>query len=285
MERTDIARLFRERLDTAIAASGVSRATLARDAGVDRSTLSQLLSGEGDRLPRADTVAAIAARLKVSLDWLLGLSHENRLGADILHESLQITPTERAPHDDRLVDWYEEARGYKIRYVPSTLPDLAKTDAVIRHECEDFVTRSPSLVATASAEKLAYTRMPETDLEICMPVQDLRIFARGEGLWEGLPLTARREQLNHLIRLTDELYPSLRLYLFDGRTHFSVPVTVFGSLRAAIYVGQMFFVFNTLEHIRVVTRHFDNLIRAAVVQAADMPTFLRSLECTERRAA
>ena len=38
--------------------AGVTRAGLARRIGVDRSTLSQILSPESVRLPRADTVAA-----------------------------------------------------------------------------------------------------------------------------------------------------------------------------------------------------------------------------------
>ncbi len=44
-----------------------------------------------------------------------------------------------------------------------------------------------------------------------------------------------------------------------------------------IYVGQMYFVFNTTDHIRVLTRHFDNLIRAAVVQPPQVGALLRGL--------
>jgi hypothetical protein len=73
------------------------------------------------------------------------------------------------------------------------------------------------------------------------------------------------------------LYPSLRIYLFDALTHYSVPLTVFGPLRAAIYLGQMYFVFNTTEHIRVLTKHFDQLIRGAVVPAEQVPDYLRKL--------
>lgn len=277
MKRNEVANLFRERLAECITESGVSRSTLARAVGIDRSTLSQLLRGEGDRLPRADTVAAIATHLNVSLDWLLGLSNDNRLSATIVHQSLEITPSAAAPTDQQLAVWFEEARGYKIRHVPTTLPDLAKTDGVIAHEYRDFINKSTEDARSASEEKLAYTRMPETDVEICMPIQDLQVFARGEGLWRGLPVRERRAQIERLIQLTEELYPTLRLFLFDGRTNYSVPVTIFGPLRAAIYIGQMFFAFNTTEHIRVITRHFDTLIRGAVVQAPDVPAHLRDL--------
>ena len=40
-----------------------------------------------------------------------------------------------------------------------------------------------------------------------------------------------------MIGLVEELYPSLRLYLYDGLTHYSVPFTVFGPIRAVIYIG------------------------------------------------
>ncbi|MDG2285565.1 MAG: hypothetical protein P8N43_08540, partial [Alphaproteobacteria bacterium] len=68
----------------------------------------------------------------------------------------------------------------------------------------------------------------------------------------------------------EELYPSMRWFLYDGLSHYSAPVTIFGPKRAAIYIGGMYFVFNTTEHIRVLTRHFDGLIRNAEVQPNEM---------------
>lgn len=44
-----------------------------------------------------------------------------------------------------------------------------------------------------------------------------------------------------------------------------------------LFVGRMYLVFNTLEHIRVFTSHFDALIRAAVVQPPSLPDLLRAL--------
>ena len=52
---------------------------------------------------------------------------------------------------------------------------------------------------------------------------------------------------------------------------------VFGPKRAVFYVGQMYFVFNSSEHIRLLTNHFDELIRAAVVQPPDTIALLRKL--------
>ena len=65
--------------------------------------------------------------------------------------------------------------------------------------------------------------------------------------------------------------------VYDGLTCFSVPLTIFGPLRAAVYMGQMYFVYTTSEHIRVLTRHFDGLIRVASVQPPNVATFLRDL--------
>jgi len=273
----ETARLFRERLVQALGAAGLGRGELAARVGIDRSTLSQILSPANDRLPRADTVAALAAELQVSLDWLLGLSQEQRKGASILLESLQFRPSSNTPVDEGLLRWLDEARGYKIRYVPATLPDLAKTRAVIAHEYQAYVSRATDEALTAAQDSLAYTRLPDTDTEICLRIQDLRAFALGEGIWQGVGLDARLQQIGRLIALHDELYPSLRLFLYDGRTHYSVPYTVFGPIRAAVYVGQMYFVFNTKEHIRVLTRHFDDLVRAAVVQANEVPKTLAAL--------
>lgn len=275
--RRETVKTFRGRLVEALDRAGMSRATLARAAGVDRSTLSQLLSPANDRLPRAETVAAIALALRVSLDWLLGLSHEDKLGADVLQESLQFTPSARAPVDENLARWHDEAVGYKIRYVPATLPDLMKTEEVLRYEFEDYVAKTVDQAIAASHGRLAYTRHPETDMEICMSRQELEGFGRGEGRWAGLPAEARVAQLERMARLCDELYPSLRLHLFNTLTRYSVPYTIFGPLRVAIYVGQMYFVFTTTPHIRTLTRHFDELVRAAAIEARDTGTFLRRL--------
>jgi hypothetical protein len=68
------------------------------------------------------------------------------------------------------------------------------------------------------------------------------------------------------VQLLDELYPTLRWFFFDGLERYSVPLTIFGPQRAALYVGDMYLVFNSTEHIRVLTGHFDGLIRAATVQ-------------------
>jgi len=277
MDRREVAEIFRTRLTEAIERSDFNRAALARKVGIDRSTLSLLLSDDMDRLPRADTAAALASTLQISLDWLLGLSHEARIGADILLESMQITPSDPSPDDAGLARWHREARGYKIRYVPTTLPDLVKTEAVIEHEYKDFVAKSAGQIKVVAQDLLNYSHMPDTDMEICMPIQAITGFARREALWEGLSAAATGQQMDRLVQLSDELYPSLRIYLFDALTHYSVPLTVFGPLRAAIYLGQMYFVFNTTEHIRVLTKHFDQLIRGAVVPAEQVPDYLRKL--------
>ena len=277
MDRRDVSRLFRLRLAETLARSGLSRSALARRAGIDRSTLSQLLSGDMDRLPRADTVAAIATELRVSLDWLLGLSHVERLGADILHESLQIAESAQTPVDEALVRWFEEAAGYKVRNVPTTIPDIAKTEEVLRHEYRHFRSRGPDRAISASRNRLEHFRLPEADMEICLSRQALETLAAGGGIWRTLDAAARLRQLDRLAGIVDELYPRLRMYLFDGLTHYSAPYTIFGRQRAALYVGQVYMVFNTTEHIAVLNRHFDDLIRAAVVQPTELASFLARL--------
>ena len=277
MDRRDTAQRFRERLLEAMSDAQVNRSSLATRIGIDRSTLSQLLSAEADRLPRADTAAAIASALHVSLDWLLGLSQQQKIGADILQESVEVKESARERVDESLAAWYAEAVGYKIRHVPATLPDLMKTEEVLDYEYRDFAARSADRAIAISHGRLAYVRLPETDIEICQSRQSLESFTRAEGVWRDLSLSTRREQLDHMIGLIDELYPTLRIFLFDGLTHYSVPYTVFGPQRAAVYVGQMFFAFNTIQHIRVLTRHFDALVRASTVPAHVAGDFLREL--------
>jgi transcriptional regulator with XRE-family HTH domain len=266
MDRSLTADTFRQRLRDTLERTRISQSDLAGRISVDRSTLSQLMNSQANRLPRADTVGAIATTLGVSLDWLMGLTQDDRLSAEILERSMQVQHRDRSPMDEDLIRWHQEAAGYRIRYVPSNLPDQITTEAVIHHEHGVQAPLDQDQALTRARDRLDYSRRPETDIEICMPTHRLRSFARGEGLWQGLSASDREEQILHIANLANELYPSMRIFLYDERVIHSAPITVFGPLRAAIYVGQMYFVFNTTQHIRVLNRHFDTLIRGAEVQ-------------------
>lgn len=276
-DKRETARMFRERLLKALERSAISRSEIARRVGVDRSTLSQILAEDAVRLPRADTAAALAAALQVSLDWLLGLSVEERIGADILEQSLEISPRKRAIEDENIQRWHAEAAGFKVRYVPTTLPDQVKIPEVIAHEYREQAAPRVDQARARARDRLDYSRRPETDIEVCTSQQIVEAFARGQGVWAGLDAAVRQEQLQHAARLTEELYPSFRWYLFDARAHYAAPVTIFGQRRAALYVGDMYLVFNTTEHVRVLSRRFDTLIRHATVQSHTVSSMLAEM--------
>lgn len=274
MDRRQTVEVFRERLNEVIERTGLSRTAFAGRAGLDRSTLSQLLSQGNERLPRAETIAAIAAREQVSIDWLLGLSQEGQIATDVIPQALEIESGPATPADARLARWHAEAAGYKIRYVPTTLPDLLRTEEVIRYEYQGHDAVLPQARIEQAEQRLAYSRLPETDMEVCSPIQSLEMFAKGQGVWKHLAVESRAAQINSMIVLLDELYPTFRLFLYDGLHNYSVPVTIFGPKRAAVYFGDMYFVFNSTEHIRVLTNRFDELIRAAIVQPPDVIALL-----------
>ncbi len=70
MDKRALAELFRGRLLELVTRSGVTHSAFAAGIGIDRSALSQLLSGDSARLPRVETLLNIAERHAVSLDWL-----------------------------------------------------------------------------------------------------------------------------------------------------------------------------------------------------------------------
>ena len=86
---------FRDRLSRAMARKSVSQSELARRIGVDRSTISQLLTDGGARLPNAHVVGACAQALGVSADWLLMLSDRPETTAEILSTSLSLAGAPR----------------------------------------------------------------------------------------------------------------------------------------------------------------------------------------------
>ena len=276
-DRRETVRIFRDRLQAVLEQGQFSQSAFAQRIGIDRSTLSQLLSPHNDRLPRADTVAAMALAGQVSVDWLLGLSQDETGDEAIVGQPLEIAREAWDPANERLTTWHTEAAGYKIRYVPSTLPDLLKTDAVTEFEYEPSQGMTVNEAATTAQSRLDYSRRPETDIEACSSFQSVEGFARGEGIWRDLPAKARREQLTQLADLSEELYPTFRWFLFDALERYVPPITVFGPLRAILYAGEVYFIFNATEHIRLLTEHFDSLIRSAVVQPNELPQYVRDL--------
>jgi transcriptional regulator with XRE-family HTH domain len=277
LDTRDLGPIFRERLQILIGRATVTRAAFAKSIGIDRSALTQLLSEGSLRLPRADTLRRIAGTYAVSLDWLLGLSQDETLAAEI-RPALEIAEAEGLDQETLIERWHKETVGYKIRYVPAQIPDLLRTPEVIAYEYSGRAAPSPSWQLRDAEFRLDYNRRPETDMEVCMPRQRLGLLAEGKGLWAGLDLKARRNQIEYMARLVDELYPGFRLFLYDQRRTYSIPYTVFGPLRAAIYVGEMYLVLNATEHIRSLTRHFDNLIRHAVVNANESAEFILGLK-------
>jgi transcriptional regulator with XRE-family HTH domain len=263
MDKRDLSQVFRERLRLLLQRSGYHQAAFAARVGIDRSALSQLMSGATTRLPRAETLLNIAADQQVSLDWLLGLSQDEGLTGE-LRPILEME--EGGENPALLARGHTEASGTKVRYVPAGIPDLLRSNELIAYESERS-NRNSVIQIDETHSRIGYSRRPESDMEICMPWHTLEIFAHGLGIWSDFPAEARKRQLAHMAQLLDDLYPSLRLFLYDGRERFSVPYTIFGSMRAAIYVGDMYLVLNATEPVRTLTRHFDTLIRSAVVHA------------------
>ena len=265
--------MLHERLADAIRRSGLSKGEFAERAAVDRTTLSQLLSPGNTRQPRIDTLRALAAAHDLSLDWLVGLSNAGPVEAELLPQTSFESPGP-SPTDEKLLGWLGEAADYKIRYVPSTLPDLLKTDAVIRFERNRSDGPNAAQIIDTTAARLTWARHPDTEMECCSSTQALASFARGEGMWSRLGVEARREQLDRMSQLVDELYPTFRWFLFDGSRRYAAPVTVFGPKRAALYLGQLYLVLTSAEHVRTLTRHFDSLIRVAEIQPTSMGAHL-----------
>lgn len=271
------ARLFRDRLAIAMAATAMSQAKLARLVGVDRSTISQLLAENSSRLPNAQVAAECALALQVSADWLLGLTDRPEMGAELLAASIAMTEAPRALVDDQIFRWHQEAAGYKIRHVPATLPDMLKTEAMLRWEYKSHLGKSIEQAIGATEDRLGWMRSARSDYEIALPLHELDAFAQASGYYHGLPLAVRQQQLDQLIALTEQLYPSLRLYLFDARRVFSAPVTVFGPLLAVVYLGRHYMAFRDSARVETLTQHFDWLVREAALGARDVTAHLRAL--------
>lgn len=272
MDKRDLARLFRERLLALIAREGGGLARFARETGVDRSALSQFLDPSIDRLPRAETLRAIADAKGVSVDWLLGLAKAEE-GGDAFAQSVEIE-TAGAGEDNPLDRWRREALGAKLRYVPTTLPDMLRLPVVMTYELDGLRAAARMEQAEAVYDDAL---LGDLDIEIAMPVQSLEDFAHGAGIWRDLDVGTRCAQLAHMAEQTERSYPRLRLSLFDGRRIYAAPFTVFGLNRVALYLGGYYLVLTATERVRAFARQFDGLVRAAIITSRDSPAFLGRL--------
>ncbi len=271
------ATLFRERLGIAMTEAGQTQAGLARAVGVNRSTISQLLDADGARLPNAQVVGGCAEALGVSADWLLGLSDRPEQVADLVAAAMTMTEAPRALVDERIFAWHQEAAGYKIRHVPAALPDMLKTPAMLRWEYEPSLGRTTDQAIGASEDRLEWMRGARSDYEIALPLHELESFAAGTGYYAGLPPKVRREQTAHLAALHAQLYPTLRIHLYDARRLYSAPLTVFGPLLAVLYLGRNYLAFRDIERVEAISRHFDGLVREADVASREFPAQLERI--------
>ena len=277
LDKRERSQIFRARLLQQVAATGISRSELARATGVDRSTIAQLLGDSEARLPNAQLAAECAQALSVSTDWLLGLTDRPERPGDVIAAAISMPRAARSSADDQLLEWHREAAGYKIRHVPATLPDVLKSEDLLKWEYRRFLGKSPNQAIGAMRDWYAWMREQLSDYEIAVSAGELKAFAAGAGYYDGLAAKIRRQQLDAMIAALEDNYPSLRMFVYDGRRVFSAPITVFGPLLGVIYVGRFYLAFRSKERVRSLAEHFDGLVREATVDARDAAKWLKGL--------
>lgn len=277
MAKRDRVDLFRNRLEDATLAAGLTKSGLARATGVDRSTIGQLFKNDLPRLPNAQLAADIAAALGVSLDWLMGLSNRPERPAAILASAISLDKAERASTGDQILNWHRDSAGSKIRHVPATLPEMLKTDAMIAWEYSTLAPDVIGQVMEQSKAQLDWLMSGEADYEMAIPVHEVTSLAQGSGYYRGFDKACRMEQLRTISRQAAHLYPRLRLFLYDAHALYSAPVTVFSNDLAIVYVGQCYIALKERQRVMAMTEHFDWLVKRCAVDARDVTDFLDEL--------
>lgn len=259
MDKRDLAKLFRARLKTLLENEQGPTATFLRDTGLDRSALSQFLDAKLDRLPRAEALRRIATARGVTTDWLLGLENAPT-GRQIVAPSIEIE--QPAPGQQAILDrWRVESEGHKLRYVPSTLPDMMSLRPTSTEE------QPPEQdIRGGGRENMLDGMIPgDMDVEIAMPIQTLQDLAEQTGLWRNADPALCALQLEHMAQEYSDNFPAVRLHLYDGSKVYSAPFTVFGKQRVALYIGTLYLVTTTREDIDIFVKRFDQLVRATLI--------------------
>ena len=274
MDKRDLHRAFQGRLHDIIVASGQSKGGFAHGLGIDRSALSQILDAGSVRLPRVETLAKMAQMHNVSLDWLLGLSESGQKDTEVKNQfELEQAPPEKDA--SLLSHWRMQALGQKIRYIPFQLPDIFCLPEVFKYQM-GFDAERIRHVTQAAEDNVSYVERPDTDMEIIMPLQRLQSLIAGKDVWDAVPASIRARQICHIERLIDEFYPTVRLFLVDGLKNYAAPVTIFGNMRAAFYLGGKYMVLTGGQSVKQTMGYFDDLIRAAVVHPHEVSAWIKN---------
>ncbi|MGV8988848.1 MAG: helix-turn-helix domain-containing protein [Cypionkella sp.] len=277
MDKRDRAILFRKRLQEVMLRKNVTKSALSRSTNVDRTTIGQILKDDHPRLPNAQLAADVAEALSVSTDWLLGLTNMPETPGDIVAAAMSLSPAERTSADEQLLEWHREAAGYKVRHVPATLPDILKTERMLQWEYTSFQERRVPEAFSAMQNQLEWLSSGVSDYEIAIPLHEVESCAAGTAYYKSADKDVRYEQLSFLADQCDQMFPRLRVFLFDAHRVFSSPVTIFGPNLAVVYVGQCYLAFREIERVKSLSNHFDWLVREAVVDARNVSTHIRSM--------
>ena len=278
VDKRDLGSAFRNRLRNLLRHFDGNQAEFADSIGLDRSALSQLLSDDVVRLPRAETLCAIAQKHGISLDWLLGLHHDDEKQ---FLPALEIGEMGATSTGDLLSKWAGEATGHKVRYVPSTIPIPYRTKAVANYEMTKYARNHAADGAENAGSSWFEKGLPEdTEMDICMPVQQLMLLAEGKGYWGNLDRQSRSLQIDSMADQLDKDYPTVRLYLYCEIARFSITYVQYGPEHASIFTGGSYLVVNDINHIRKLRSDFDDLIRQAVIGPEKSMEFLRGLHVT-----
>jgi hypothetical protein len=215
--------------------------------------------------------------LGVSTDWLLGLTNRPEKPGDIVAAAMSLSLAERTSADEQLLEWHHEAAGYKVRHVPATLPDILKSECMLNWEYASVPERRLPEAFKTMQDQLEWLSSGVSDYEIAIPIHEIEACAAGTAYYKGVSESIRFDQLNFIADQCDQMFPRLRIFLFDAHQVFSAPVTIFGPNLAVVYVGQCYLAFREVERVKSLSGHFDWLVREAVVDARNVPSYIRSL--------
>ncbi|MCE2519703.1 MAG: helix-turn-helix transcriptional regulator [Alphaproteobacteria bacterium] len=283
MDKRERAVQFRQRMLAAMESAGMNRSALASATGAQRSTIGKILAEGSVQLPSVHLAANCASALGVSLDWLAALTERMERPGDVVEDGIRVEAAARTSSDDRLLEWHQEAAGYKVRHVPTSLPELLKTRDVLEWEYRAHLGKTPGQAIAAMEARMDWMRQNMSDYEVALPRHEIESFARGEGYWCGLGAAARSSQLERMAQVCEQLYPTLRIFIYDAHQIFSAPMTVFGPLLGVIYVGSVTLAFRQAERVRSLARHFDGLVRVAEGDPRDVPKWFEELACNVPR--
>jgi transcriptional regulator with XRE-family HTH domain len=225
LPQQELAGVFVERLQAAMADRNINAAQLARETGLSKAAISQLLSAKKPRLPNSYSVYNLARALDRTVDYFLAPAPQGRgprmpLAVDyyesLLDEPVWVNAGDQLSDTDFVID------------ICDTLPDFLKTEATLLVEYGDR-PETHEYFRRMEAVRARFAERPFHGFVLCDAPVVFQLIS-GVGLYRALSAEERQNQIALMVDYFEDHFPTVSCIVIHFRHLELSPALLFGKI-------------------------------------------------------